>query len=151
MRTHLLFVTSFLLLCPVLLFSQAETGSIAGTVTDPSGAVVPGAKITITSLGTHAVRTVVAGPRGEYVVSNLQPGTYEVSVEQQGFNSLKQQVDVTVGSRNTVDASGAAPGVNLCPAVQAKKGGLPGILLPSINTHEHRNVQAIGIEAAFLN
>jgi len=104
MRTHLLFVTSFLLLCLVLLFSQAGTGSIAGTVTDPSGAVVPGAKITITSLGTHAVRTVVAGPRGEYVVSNLQPGTYEVSVEQQGFNSLKQQVDVTVGSRNTVDA-----------------------------------------------
>jgi hypothetical protein len=85
-------------------FGQAETGQVAGTAQDPSGAVVPNATVTLTNTGTGAARTATTGPNGEYVFTNLQPGTYSVSVTAAGFNAYKQNVQVTVGSRNTVDA-----------------------------------------------
>src|SRR2546430_2383541 len=92
------------ILFPTLILAQIETGGIAGVVTDPSGAVVPGAKVTITSVGKQTVRTVSANSRGEYAINNLEPGSYDVVVEQQGFTSFKRRLDVTVGSRNTIDA-----------------------------------------------
>src|SRR5438874_5411223 len=96
------FVCAFLF--PILTVAQIETGSISGVVSDPSGAIVPGAKVTVTSVGKQTVRTVNADSRGAYVISNLEPGAYDVAVEQQGFTSFKRRVNVTVGSRNTIDA-----------------------------------------------
>jgi carboxypeptidase family protein len=98
-----------LLVCltPPPILAQTETGAIAGTVTDPSGAIVPGAKITVTSVGKQNTRTATADGRGNFVISNLQPGTYDVTVEQSGFSNFTRRVDVTVGSRNTVDAGSA--------------------------------------------
>ena len=55
-------------------FAQ-ETGQISGTVTDPGGAVVPNATITIRNLGTNAIRTVTTGDSGTFVVTGLQPAT----------------------------------------------------------------------------
>jgi carboxypeptidase family protein/TonB-dependent receptor-like protein len=91
-------------LAPSPISAQTETGAIAGTVTDPSGAIVPGAKVTVTSVGKQNTRTATADGRGNFVISNLQPGTYDVTVEQSGFSNFTRRVDVTVGSRNTVDA-----------------------------------------------
>jgi len=87
-----------------LAFAQTETGIVAGTAEDPSGAVVAGATVNVTNTGTGATRTATTGSNGQYTITNLEPGTYTVSVSAPGFNTFKQNVQVTVGSRNTVDA-----------------------------------------------
>ncbi|HKX29634.1 MAG TPA: carboxypeptidase-like regulatory domain-containing protein, partial [Blastocatellia bacterium] len=75
----------------VLLFAptirgQAVSGTILGTVTDPAGAAVAGAKITLTHTATGLVRTVVSDSAGEYVAPSLPSGTYTIAVEATGFS-----------------------------------------------------------------
>jgi len=84
--------------------SQTETGTILGTVTDPSGAVVTGATITVTNTGTGAIRKTATDATGSYTVSGLQPGQYEVLISSSGFADFKQIITVTVGSRNAVSS-----------------------------------------------
>ncbi|MFL6438700.1 MAG: TonB-dependent receptor domain-containing protein [Terriglobales bacterium] len=86
-------------------FGQLETGTLAGTVTDPSGAVVSNAKVTAKNQGTGLTRTITSGANGSYTLVNLPPGRYDVTVETPGFETLKRTVDVTVGGRTTVDAA----------------------------------------------
>jgi hypothetical protein len=81
-----------------------ETGQIAGTVTDPTGAVVPNATIAIKNLGTNAVRTVASSSTGAYVVTGLQPANYELTVTGAGFHPFSTRVEVTVAAKVTVDA-----------------------------------------------
>jgi outer membrane receptor protein involved in Fe transport len=83
--------------------AQRETGSIQGTVTDPSGAVVAGAKVTVKGVGTGTTRESTSGPSGLYNVTNLQPGDYDVTVEGAGFAAQTHRVGVTVGSTATLD------------------------------------------------
>src|ERR1700726_3182870 len=83
-------------------FAQ-ETGQISGTVTDPGGAVVPNATITIRNLGTNALRSVNTGDSGAFVVTGLQPATYEVVVRSVGFQPHTTRVEVTVASKVTAD------------------------------------------------
>lgn len=106
MRNATRFLAMFLIvaLASVGAFAQTETGTLSGTVTDPSGAVVSGANVTVTAVGTKAVRTAQSDANGRYVVTNLQPGVYDVSVENAGFAATKRQVQITVGSRVTMDA-----------------------------------------------
>jgi len=85
-------------------WSQAETGSISGTVTDQTGAVVPQATVTATSVATGASRTVQSGSQGQYAVQELLPGVYTVSVTASGFAAFKASAEVTVGGKVTVDA-----------------------------------------------
>jgi hypothetical protein len=80
-------------------FAQTETGQVVGTVTDPSGAVVPNAKVTVTNTATGAVRLGQTNGSGEYAVPNLQPATYTVAVEALNFAKAQTQVVITVGSR----------------------------------------------------
>lgn len=101
---------SLIAILVALLFSmaavaQTETGQVSGTVTDPQGAVLPNTQVTITALGTGQTRTATTSASGSYSFANLQPGTYELNVTPQGFAPFKRRLDVTVGSRNTVDAS----------------------------------------------
>jgi hypothetical protein len=79
---------------------QAQTtisGDIAGTITDPSGAVVPGATVTATDTSTGAVKVVKTGDAGAYRVSLLQPGAYTLSVADAGFTTTQLSVTVQVG------------------------------------------------------
>jgi len=93
------------LLSSTLLFSQTNVGngSIQGSVTDPSGAVVSGAKITITekSKGVSSVRT--SDSKGSYTSGSLIPGVYSVRVEAPGFKTT--EVPVTVQVDNTATAN----------------------------------------------
>jgi hypothetical protein len=74
------------------------TGTVRGTVFDAQGAVVPKATVTIRNPSTGATRGVVTSPDGTYQVSSLNPGTYTVEVDAQGFNKLiADEVVVTVG------------------------------------------------------
>ena len=85
-------------------WSQAETGSINGTVTDSTGAVIPGANVTAKSVATSAERTVKAGNSGEYLIQALLPGLYDVTVTSGNFSPFTTRVEVTVGGKATVDA-----------------------------------------------
>ena len=67
--------------------AQQGRGTISGTVTDPSGAAVPGASITITSVGTNAVFTTQSNEEGFFTAPGLAVGEYVVSAERQGFKT----------------------------------------------------------------
>src|SRR5262245_36131143 len=84
--------------------AQTETGRIAGTVTDPQGAVIPGANVTATSVSRGVTRTTVSDANGRYVLSNLTADTYDVNFELAGFKSVTSRVVVTVGANMTADA-----------------------------------------------
>lgn len=83
---------------------QAVKASLVGTVTDSSGAVVPGAKVTITEVNTGFSRSMETNESGYYVFSNLDPGVYRVEVEQAGFKkAVRDRVDVIVNTTVRVD------------------------------------------------
>lgn len=73
------------LLAVTAMGQSASTATITGTVVDPQGAVVPGAKVTATNPATGVGRTVSTTSTGNYVIPNLTPGTYNVQVEAKGF------------------------------------------------------------------
>lgn len=85
------------------LYAQAPTGTILGTVTDNTGAVIPSANITITNKATNVARTTVTNPEGTYSAPALQPGDYEVRAEVQGFRTLVRNATVLTGTNTTVD------------------------------------------------
>ncbi|HEY3938064.1 MAG TPA: carboxypeptidase regulatory-like domain-containing protein [Bryobacteraceae bacterium] len=72
-------------------FGQVFTATVTGLVTDPSGAAVPNATLSIINNGTHEKRTTSTGADGRYVFSQLLPGTYELSAGATGFKEYIQQ------------------------------------------------------------
>lgn len=77
------------LLLPAGLFAQANsTGAIGGRITDPAGAVVPGATVTLTSPGTSIHRMDTANAAGVFLFTNLTPGYYNLTVARPGFQTL---------------------------------------------------------------
>jgi hypothetical protein len=79
------------LLLVIAVFAQRDLGTIAGTVTDPTGAAIPNAKITITEVATNESYTLTSNSSGEYVRPALKPGTYTVAAEAQGFRRVAQE------------------------------------------------------------
>ncbi|MDE3110421.1 MAG: carboxypeptidase regulatory-like domain-containing protein, partial [Acidobacteriota bacterium] len=76
------------MLCVSLAYAQsAGTGAIAGTVSDPSGAAVANAKVTLTSLATGQTRTATTGQNGDYRFSLLPPGNYKIDISASGFKT----------------------------------------------------------------
>jgi hypothetical protein len=102
-RRALIFVLALLSFTPVA-FGQAVYGSIGGIVKDASGAVMPGATVTITSVDRKVVDTVVSNESGYYVKERLLPGTYEVKAEIGGFKSaVVPEVRVNVDTQTPVN------------------------------------------------
>ena len=83
---------------PVVAQTTISTGSIVGTVTDPSGAVVSGAKVTITNKGTGQVVTTTTTSTGNYATGALIPGDYTIRVEGAGFKTTEMLVVVQVNT-----------------------------------------------------
>src|SRR5262245_2076 len=80
--------------------AQVASGFLVGTITDQTGAVVAGATVTARNKGTGAASTVTTSQDGEYVIAQLSPGDYEVTVEASGFTKVVQQTaTVNVGTR----------------------------------------------------
>src|SRR5215813_7956809 len=104
-------------------FGQAETGQVNGTVTDPSGAVLSNAKVTLTNNGTGQTRTTQTNAGGAYTFTNLQPGNYTVAIEGPGFTPFKGSVEVTVGGRHTLDAKLAVGGGGTTTVEVVAEGG----------------------------
>jgi len=98
-----------LVLCCLVLFlpaatAQQNTADIVGTVTDSSGAVVPGATVTALNAGTNVSHTATTSGSGDYIFAGLQVGSYSVKVEATGFKAFVANVSVSAGDRARVDA-----------------------------------------------
>ncbi len=103
--------------------AQVDTGSIVGTVTDASGAVVSGAKVTLTNLGTGTALSTTTASDGIYKFSPVRIGRYKLDASAQGFKTVTQtDISVTVGTNvslnftltpgstsETVEVTAAAP------------------------------------------
>src|SRR6185312_14079659 len=103
MKKHLLAICFLVLLLSTLSFAQG-LGSIVGTISDSSGAVLPGAKITAVEAGTALSRTAVADSQGYYVIPSLKPAQYSLSAEASGFRTSKQNVTLLANQTLTVNS-----------------------------------------------
>ena len=100
---------AFLLLAPMFvqrLNAQVLYGSVVGTVTDQTGAVVPGATVTITNVQTGQAREAIADAAGYYSIVNVLEGTYDLSVKMTGFRThLEKGITVSINTVRRVDIS----------------------------------------------
>jgi hypothetical protein len=102
-----------------ILSAQTATGTITGTVTDSSGAVVSGAKVAVTNTGTSARLEVLSNESGVYTAPLLQPGAYEVNVTAPGFKAFTQTgIVLRVQQQGRVDVVLQVGGVNESISVQ---------------------------------
>src|SRR3981081_2003830 len=85
-----------------VLFSQAVSSSILGTVVDPSGSVVPTAEIRLTNQGTAAVNTATTDGSGLFRIANIDAGIYSVNIQTKGFKALTVTA-IDIGASETRD------------------------------------------------
>ncbi len=91
-------------LMPAYAGAQVTTATLSGVVTDQSSATVPGATVTARNVETDVVRMAVTDTQGRYRLPGLEPGTYEVTVELQGFQKIKRgDVQLSVGQNAGLD------------------------------------------------
>src|SRR5207248_1766285 len=123
MNSRILLVFVTVLALPVLSFAQKDTGSIVGTVKDPSGALVTNAKVTVTDVERDTQFVTHTTESGEFVASPLKIGRYTVAIEHSGFKrAVSVPVDLDVQQRialnftlnvgqatESVEVTGAAP------------------------------------------
>ncbi len=99
---NLVLVLAFAMVASLPAWSQ--TAGLTGTVTDPTGAVVPGAKVTITNEAIGVSRSTTTASDGGYIFPQLAPATYKVEVMAQGFKTaIREHVRVLVGLTSTLD------------------------------------------------
>ena len=99
-----LIATILVVISPLL--SAQQTGSIVGTVADPTGAVVPHAKVTLTNSGTAETRSSTTNSDGFFVFSGAVAGDYTVKIESKGFRSAEQSgIHLSPGDRRNVNVS----------------------------------------------
>ena len=114
--SHVSATSRLILLCVVLIvvltassgpaMAQVAGATLSGLITDPSGAGIPGATVSIKNVGTGEVREVPANGDGFYSAPNLLPGKYEVTVTAQGFTKLLQKaITLTVGEQQALNFS----------------------------------------------
>ena len=110
-----------LLACAVAAEAQTiSTGTVEGLISDASGAVVPGAKVTLINLDTGMTRSASSNAVGRYVFPATLPGRYRVEVSKEGFQQFAQTLRVQTGIVSTVDASLAVGDVKQTTTVSAE-------------------------------
>jgi len=90
-------------MAPSLMAQSLVSGDVAGTVTDPSGAVVSGATVTLKNDANGQTRTTTTGANGTYRFSLLPPGSYTITVSAPGFSKAQSMAAVNVGQATTAD------------------------------------------------
>ena len=89
---------------PFPLFAQVTGATLSGTITDASGAVLPGAQVIIANLSTEVTRKSLTQSDGFYSAPNLPPGSYEVTVSAQGFATVTRKgITLNVGGNQIID------------------------------------------------
>jgi len=109
----------------VSLPAWSQTSGLTGTVTDPSGAVIPGAKVTLTHEATGVTRTATTASDGGYVFSQLVPGNYKIEVTAEGFKTaVREHVPIAVGLTSTLDIHLEVGAVAETVVVEAEVSGV---------------------------
>jgi hypothetical protein len=121
-----LLIIVFNLSLAVSIYSQVTGATLSGTISDPSGGVIPGAQISIRNTATGISKDFQADSDGYYTAPNLAPGTYEVRITAKGFNTTVLTVTLAVGAQQqlnipmkvgeaseTVQVTQAAPQIDL--------------------------------------
>lgn len=86
--------------------AQTVSATLAGTITDETQAVLPGVELTLTNLDNSATRTAISGDSGQYLLSDLAPGNYELEAQLPGFQTAVQSgINLTVGRNATLNIS----------------------------------------------
>jgi outer membrane receptor protein involved in Fe transport len=136
-QKYLLGFVCFALIGSGTLFAQGTTGTITGVVTDPTGAVIPGAAVTITSQGTGVDFHLTTNGAGIYSMTSLLPGTYTVSVAQKGFKTyVNRNLPLTVNQTIRIDAQLEIGAETQTITVEAQS--------PLVNTEEGRLSSLVG-------
>jgi Carboxypeptidase regulatory-like domain len=140
--TTLIFGALVFLLAGALAWGQAtNAGTLAGIVTDQSGAVVNGANVTLTDTATKTSRSATTNEAGRYVFVNVDPGNYDLSATKQGFSTTKTQAQVTVGAAMVVNLALQVGGGNVVVEVTAA-----GTELQTMNATVGNTVTAIALD-----
>ena len=99
---------------------STSTGTVAGSVTDPTGAVVPDASVTLTDISTNVPRTTSTNATGRYIYVDVNPGIYAITVTKAGFETTKtENQEVKVGASLTVNLTLQVGGANVVVEVSA--------------------------------
>ena len=144
----------FIALTPTALLSQAtNTGSIAGIVTDPQGAAVIGATVTITDPTTNVSRTAVANDAGRYVFVDVPPATYNVSVSKTGFRvsrllNQKVSVGLTLTLNVTLELGSVTETVEVSATVGAELQTLNATVGNTVTGVALQSLPALGLDAS---
>ena len=104
-KSRFCLISLVVLLCALTAMAQVQNGQFSGTVTDPTGAAVPGAKITIVNQATNLSVTTTTNQSGSYNVKELPVGTYKITIEAAGFKTFTDiGVALNAGTISHVDA-----------------------------------------------
>ncbi len=139
-------ITSFALLTAVwaapsyAAAMQSATGSLSGTLTDPSGAAVAGATVRLASSAGHVEQTVTSDALGHYVFNNVPEHSYRLTVTAEGFSTANQTVVIHVGMAVTVDLKLAIGGITETVNVDANTSN---IVEPDPSSHTDIDAQMI--------
>ncbi|WP_162173503.1 TonB-dependent receptor [Pseudacidobacterium ailaaui] len=119
-KLHYLSLLPVLVICTAAVAQVTSLGAIQGTVTDSSGAMVPGASVQVVNQATRLTRTLTTSDRGVYVADALPGGDYTVTVSRPGFKQgVVQNIHLDPGQRRGVDVSLAVGDVNTQITVEA--------------------------------
>ncbi|HEY2472365.1 MAG TPA: carboxypeptidase regulatory-like domain-containing protein, partial [Terracidiphilus sp.] len=114
-----------LFLSPCLLLAQIDRGELNGIVTDPNGASLPGVSVIITQQATNQGRTVTTDGHGQFVVSSLPVGRFDILFLHAGFSNLRiADLDLHSGDVRTVNAKLALASVGQNVSVEGETQGL---------------------------
>src|SRR5271170_743833 len=106
MRFKAILSVSFFLFSTILAAQTISTSRIRGTIQDPSGGAVAGAEVKLTQSATGAVRTATSGADGDYTLTDLSVGTYQLEVTKTGFTKFLQTgIVLQVGSNPTINVA----------------------------------------------
>src|ERR1700689_2064114 len=94
------FVAAAIILATTSAAAQANRATITGTVTDSSGAIVPGVEVIAVSTETNVASKTVSNQDGIYLVPNLPPGTYSVEFKRDGFETLRRPAITLESTQN---------------------------------------------------